>query len=351
MACMLGLASPCAHASTAPPVLLSSPSISGSPVVGKKLTVSNGSWANSPVSFKYEWFVCAPSVGCSVVSGAITNKIIVNPTFTGDTLFAEIAAINASGSTGPVASATTAAVQRRQQAINSIRLTRSMNPAPLHTTVVFTASVSVEATGGTLAFYVNQQSIPGCPSVSITAPSSRVTCRTSFPLPGSWTITAGYSYPYYGLTPILQPLQTSIAETVIRGARVLPKPPEKQVGTAGPKGRPNVRLTVLAVRSTRMPHLFWFALRGVRCVNHTTAVLVTIGRRTVRDKCGARVELASGPLAVHRYYRLTLRSVRYKGDRIVAHGPSYRERLYMPGDEVHWPAITGIKLLVSGAVT
>ncbi len=131
----------------------------------------------------------------------------------------------------------------------------------------------------------------------------------------------------------------------------MPAPPTKPVGTAGPKGLPNFRLSVLAVRSTRIPHRFWFALERVTCVNHASAVLVKIGKRTVRDGCGARIELASRSLAVHRYYRLTLQAVRYEGHRLVLRGPAYRERLFMPGNEVQWSAITGVKSPISGAAT
>ncbi len=247
------------------------------------------------------------------------------------------------------ASATTAAVTQPAQGAqtSSIHVTSSVNPAKINTTVVFTTAVSAKLAGGKLTFYENDQVILGCAAVSVTARSSRINCTTSLDRTGTWKVTVVYSYAYDGSAPVT--LTGSMTETVKRGVRVVRAPPTKHIGAAGPRDLPNFRLSVLAVRSTRIPHRFWFALERVRCVNHASAVLVKIDKRTVRDRCGARVELASRSLAVHRYYRLTLQAVRYAGQRIVLRGPAYRERLFMPGDEVDWPAIAGVKRPISAA--
>jgi hypothetical protein len=348
--CFVGLPTASAGAAAGAPVLLTEPSISGSAVVGQTLVVSSGTWLNSPTSFEYQWLVCTPSNGCNPISGATSATLTLNQSFVGDTLGAEVVAINASGASDLVTVGPTAAVtQSNQEQPTSLRVTSSVNPAKINTSVVFTTRVPPGMAGGSLTFYENQQAIPGCAAVTVPAQSSKMTCTTTFDLPGSWNVSVGYSYPYDGSTPVT--LSGSMTETVKRGVRVVPAPPTKQVGSAGPKGLPNFRLSVLAVRSTRMPHRFWFALERVTCVNHASAVLVKIGKRIVTDRCGARIELASSSLAVHRYYRLTLQAVRFKGNRVALRGPAYRERLFMPGNEVQWSAITGVKNPISGAAT
>jgi YD repeat-containing protein len=83
------------------------PTVSSSELqVGKAVTVSNGSWANSPLSYGYQWYEVARRVGedgyiyeCLPISGA------VDPTYTplsssrGKQIYAEVTAYNSSGAT------------------------------------------------------------------------------------------------------------------------------------------------------------------------------------------------------------------------------------------------------------
>jgi hypothetical protein len=120
-------------------------------------------------------------------------------------------------------------------------------------------------------------------------------------------------------------------------------PPSETVGEAGPKGKPDFKLTLTAVRTSVAPYHYWFAVKNVKCFNKASAVLVTYGKTTMAEKCSAKIQFASKSLAVHHYYTLTLRPVRYgRRHKVVARGPLYRRRLYMPGNEVEWTLITGL---------
>ena len=58
-------------AAQAPPQSTSPPTIEGKFQVGETLSAGNGSWANSPTSFAYQWQRCSSSgSGCANISGA-----------------------------------------------------------------------------------------------------------------------------------------------------------------------------------------------------------------------------------------------------------------------------------------
>jgi hypothetical protein len=80
------------------PVNTEAPKLSGSPVEGTKLSVSNGVWSNSPVTYVYQWEDCnSEGTGCDKIIGA-TNPSYTDTNFVGQTLVAEVTAINAGGS-------------------------------------------------------------------------------------------------------------------------------------------------------------------------------------------------------------------------------------------------------------
>lgn len=100
------------------PVNVFKPTISGSPIVGVKMSVTNGTWGYSPVTYAYQWFDCRtaggeccsspPVVECSQIPGAS------NPTYTptasdvGHPLAVKVFAINGSGSVESITTLTTA---------------------------------------------------------------------------------------------------------------------------------------------------------------------------------------------------------------------------------------------------
>ena len=47
-----------AHATAAPPTNTAAPAVTGTPKVGEVLTAQNGTWANTPTAFQYQWQRC-----------------------------------------------------------------------------------------------------------------------------------------------------------------------------------------------------------------------------------------------------------------------------------------------------
>ncbi len=100
-------------ASISPPVNSGLPVISGTAQVGQTLTVSNGSWQNSPTGFGYQWFACASGT-CQAIGGATGSTYQPVSADVGKTLDAAVTATNSGGST-TATSAATAAVQAATQ--------------------------------------------------------------------------------------------------------------------------------------------------------------------------------------------------------------------------------------------
>jgi YD repeat-containing protein len=74
------------------------PKLSGSPVVGVKMSVSNGIWENSPVAYAYQWEDCNSSGGeCTPILGATNPNYAVAASDVGHTLVAQVSAINGGG--------------------------------------------------------------------------------------------------------------------------------------------------------------------------------------------------------------------------------------------------------------
>jgi hypothetical protein len=81
------------------------PRITGSLVVGQRLTATSGSWSGTaPISFAYQWRRCgadggAPDAGnCTVISGATASTYVLAQSEAGARLRVRVTASNASGS-------------------------------------------------------------------------------------------------------------------------------------------------------------------------------------------------------------------------------------------------------------
>ena len=83
------------------PVSVDSPAISGdTSASGNTLTVSNGTWTNSPSSYAYQWFSCdVNGFNCTSIAGATTSSYETVGADIGSTLFAEVDATNGYGTT------------------------------------------------------------------------------------------------------------------------------------------------------------------------------------------------------------------------------------------------------------
>jgi hypothetical protein len=83
----------------APPVGTALPAISGTAQQGQTLTTSNGSWSNSPTSYKYAWQDCNSSgTVCTTISNATSSSYTLEGTDVGAAIRSEVTATNAGGS-------------------------------------------------------------------------------------------------------------------------------------------------------------------------------------------------------------------------------------------------------------
>ena len=76
---------------------LDAPVITGNTVVGDVLSTTNGTWANSPTSYGYQWEDCTGPT-CSNISGATSSTYTVQASDVGHSLRAVVTATNGSGS-------------------------------------------------------------------------------------------------------------------------------------------------------------------------------------------------------------------------------------------------------------
>lgn len=81
-----------------PPVSSAAPALSGSAKVGVKMTVNNGSWSNSPISYSYQWFDCNTTGGnCVAIAGANNPSFTLGSNDLGYTIVVQVSATNGGG--------------------------------------------------------------------------------------------------------------------------------------------------------------------------------------------------------------------------------------------------------------
>jgi hypothetical protein len=87
------------------------PAISGTPVSGQTLTVSQGTWAGTtPMSYAYQWQLCSSTgSGCSAIAGATSTSYALGSADVGGSIRVTVTASNSIGSAS-ASSAATAAV-------------------------------------------------------------------------------------------------------------------------------------------------------------------------------------------------------------------------------------------------
>jgi hypothetical protein len=104
-------------AGTAVPGNTAEPRISGTPVVGRTLTATRGTWSGSPTSYDYQWVRCPGSGGlpsgadCAAIAGAATSAYVVGSGDVGKRLRVRVTATNADGSATAASNATAAVVR------------------------------------------------------------------------------------------------------------------------------------------------------------------------------------------------------------------------------------------------
>jgi hypothetical protein len=75
------------------------PAVSGTPTVGQQLTASNGTWTNSPSSYRYQWQRCTNDYSnCFNITGATSQNYTLTNTEANNHVSVVVQAINAAGS-------------------------------------------------------------------------------------------------------------------------------------------------------------------------------------------------------------------------------------------------------------
>jgi hypothetical protein len=99
LACAILVTGGASAGSAATPQSNSAPSVFGRALQGHTLTANNGSWANSPTSFAYQWQQCdSTGAGCNAISGAMSKTYTVAPGDVDRTLRVQVTASNSDGS-------------------------------------------------------------------------------------------------------------------------------------------------------------------------------------------------------------------------------------------------------------
>ena len=86
-----------ASASAAAPANTTPPNVSGTAKVGSTLTVSNGTWSNSPTNYTYQWQRCSSTTSCTDIDNAVGQSYVVRNADGGFRIRADVTATNADG--------------------------------------------------------------------------------------------------------------------------------------------------------------------------------------------------------------------------------------------------------------
>jgi hypothetical protein len=77
-----------------PPVISVAPLVSGTEEVGQTLSVTDGTWLNSPTSYTYQW-----KINNVNIAGATGNTYLIEPLDEGSNIKCTVTAGNAGGDT------------------------------------------------------------------------------------------------------------------------------------------------------------------------------------------------------------------------------------------------------------
>lgn len=106
------------------PVSSAAPTISGSTVVGRRLSESHGTWSNAPTSFTYEWQRCNRlRANCRAIAGATGRSYTVAVADAASTLRVLETAANSRAASAPASSQPTAVVTVPPAGVALIRAT------------------------------------------------------------------------------------------------------------------------------------------------------------------------------------------------------------------------------------
>ncbi len=84
------------------PKISTLPILTGSPLIGVRMGISNGTWANEPITYVYQWEDCYVIHSCAPIPGATNANYTPVRSDVGYKLVARVAAINGGGATSVI---------------------------------------------------------------------------------------------------------------------------------------------------------------------------------------------------------------------------------------------------------
>ncbi len=160
------------------------PTLTGSPVMGNRMTVSDGTWSGNPVAYAYQWQDCnALGAECKAIPGATNANYTPGSGDVGHKVVAQVAATNGSGSLTVASAASTTVTSTGAGGPPSV--TQSVDPGNginAVSCIPATTDCVVSDSAGKL-FYATNVSTAGATwqawSGPGTSPSEAVSCPTS----------------------------------------------------------------------------------------------------------------------------------------------------------------------------
>ncbi len=143
----------------APPTNSVLPVISGTAQSGSVLTTTNGTWANSPTGYTYQWARCTAAAGgtCSNVGTSATTYTLV-PADIGSFMQVTVTATNSGGSNSAISSRTAVVVANPNPAFNGA--IGAANSTSAGSTLVVPVSAAAAVGTAVMAFGAGDNDVP-----------------------------------------------------------------------------------------------------------------------------------------------------------------------------------------------
>lgn len=141
-----------------------SPTISGSAAVGKKLTADPGEWSGNPTSFSYQWFSCDVNFeDCPDISGATGQTYVVQAAELGRFIGVEVVASNVNGDSFPADSDVIGPVSGPPANLTAPEITGTAEAG--QTLTVSQGTWSGNPTGFTFQWYSCDNALASCTAI------------------------------------------------------------------------------------------------------------------------------------------------------------------------------------------
>jgi streptogramin lyase len=198
------------------PVLTGVPTLSGTAVVGVRMSVSDGSWTKHPIAYTFQWASCNESgTECAPILGATNENYTPTASDVGRKLYATVTALNGGGSASRASgfsSAVGATAGSYSQTVDSGYSLNAVSCTPASTRCVLSDSAgkalystsvssSAAATWSTWSGPVSGTSKAiACPTTGLCVLADNGSVYYASALGGTWTLAFAPSYGVIALS-------------------------------------------------------------------------------------------------------------------------------------------------------